>query len=336
MRQLASMVRAATMAGAVAGLALTGFIGAGSQASAQQSTADLRIATGGPTGTYFVIGRAICYLLREQAKAAGTEPMSCQADVTGGSIANIEALRSGTANIAIVQSDVQYHAANGTGPLEGNGLDGLRVLFSVYAEPYHLIAKSTAGVGGVTDLRGKRMSIGNPGSGQRVTTELLLQAHGLSPDDLAAAPALTALEQDAALCNGEIDVLAHVVAAPNEGLARVMDECAAAPVPVTGLDVELMIQDNPFLSQLTIPEGTYAAAPVDIVTFGPVATVVATEDTPEEQVRAVLSAVFDDLALFRRLHPALKPVETDDMVRRGITARLHPAAIAYLSAKGLL
>jgi len=295
--------------------------------------ADIRIATGSPAGTYFIVGRALCHTLR---RASDTGP-SCEAKPTAGSLANIERLRSGDANVAVVQSDVQYHAANGTGPLDGKGLEDMRALFSVYLEPFHLVTRADKPVSALTDLKPLRMNVGNPGSGQRATFETLLGAANV-PLDFAERTELDAISQAQALCDGDIDGFVHVISAPDDTIAKTVRECDAAVRDVPSEALQFVTQDNPFYAEITVPASAYGAA---FTSFGPSATVVVRGDLPDETVTALLSAALGDAdgdaqaTYFSRLHPSFKSFSNDQRATTGITARYHPAALAFFTKRGI-
>ena len=146
----------------------------GGLAMAQQQF--VSIGTGGVTGVYYPTGGAICRLVNKDRKEHG---IRCSAESTGGSIYNINTIREGELEFGVAQSDWQYHAYNGTSKFEDQGkFEDLRAVFSVHAEPVTIIARADAGVGNITDLKGKRLNIGNPGSGTRGTWEVLEEAMG--------------------------------------------------------------------------------------------------------------------------------------------------------------
>jgi TRAP transporter TAXI family solute receptor len=144
----------------------------------------ITIGTGGQTGVYFVVGQSICRLVNRGSADHG---LKCTAPSTGGSIANINAISAGDMDMGVAQSDWQHHAYNGTSQFEGKQVGDLRAVFSVHGEPFTVVARADAGIGNFDDLFGKRVNVGNPGSGQRATMDVVLNAMGKSSDDFALA-----------------------------------------------------------------------------------------------------------------------------------------------------
>ena len=175
-------------------LAMTGAMVAGTAAMAQEKF--ITIGTGGQTGVYFVVGQSICRLVN---RGTADHNLKCTAPSTGGSIANINAIKAGDMDMGVAQSDWQFHAYNGSSQFEGDKFDNLRAVFSVHGEPFNVIARADSGIESFDDLKGKRVNIGNPGSGQRATMEVVMDAKGWTLDDFALASELKPAEQAAAL-----------------------------------------------------------------------------------------------------------------------------------------
>ena len=159
----------------------------------------ISIGTGGPTGVYFVVGNSVCRMVHKEAaegrKSGRKHGLRCAAPSTGGSNYNIGQIKEGELQFGVAQSDWQFHAYNGSSKWEGKKFDNLRAVFSVHPEPFQLIASSSSGISSWNDLKGKIVNIGNPGSGQRGTMEVLMKAKGTSIDDFKQATELTSSEK---------------------------------------------------------------------------------------------------------------------------------------------
>ncbi|MEP0564951.1 MAG: TAXI family TRAP transporter solute-binding subunit, partial [Paracoccaceae bacterium] len=131
----------------------------------------ITIGTGGQTGVYFVVGQSICRLVN---RGTADHNLKCTAPSTGGSIANINAIKAGDMDMGVAQSDWQFHAFNGSSQFEGDKFDNLRAVFSVHGEPFTVVARADSEIGSFDDLFGKRVNVGNPGSGQRATMDVVL------------------------------------------------------------------------------------------------------------------------------------------------------------------
>ena len=189
-----------TFKGASLAVAAIAALGA-APASAQQKF--ISIGTGGVTGVYYPTGGAICRLVNKDRKEHG---IRCSVESTGGSVYNTRTIRAGELNFGVVQSDVQAAAVAGTGKFADEGaFDGLRAVFSVHPEPVQVMVRGDSGISSIADMAGKRINIGNPGSGTRVLAEVQMAAAGISAADLGLAAELKSSEQAAALCDGKID-----------------------------------------------------------------------------------------------------------------------------------
>ncbi|MCB1993352.1 MAG: TAXI family TRAP transporter solute-binding subunit, partial [Geminicoccaceae bacterium] len=142
------------------GVAALGLVLALGGTAAAQDEKFITIGTGGQTGVYFVVGQSICGLVNRGQAQHG---IRCTAPSTGGSIANINAIREGSMDMGVAQSDWQFHAYNGTSQFEEQGpFEDLRAVFSVHGEPFNVIARADSGIETFTDLKGKRVNVGNP------------------------------------------------------------------------------------------------------------------------------------------------------------------------------
>lgn len=294
----------------------------------------ITIGTGGVTGVYYPTGGAICRLVNQGRRDHGVR---CSVESTGGSVYNINTIREGELEFGVAQSDWQYHAYNGTSRFEENGaFEGLRAVFSVHPEPFTVVARADAGITSIEDLKGKRVNIGNPGSGQRGTMEVLMEALGWTTDDFALATELKAAEQSAALCDNQIDAMVYTVGHPSGSISEATTACDSVLVEVSGEAVDGLIADNSFYRSATIPGGMYRGNDNDVTTFGVGATFVSSADVSEEVVYTLVKSVFDNIDDFKGLHPAFANLEPADMASAGLSAPLHAGAEKYFKEAGLI
>jgi len=309
-----------------------------SGAAAQEQRKFITIGTGGPTGVYFAVGNAICRLIHKEAaegrEAGRKHGIRCSAPSTGGSTYNIGQIAEGELDFGVAQSDWQYHAYKGDEPDRVKPFDKLRSVFSVHPEPFHLIVGKDSGINSFEDLKGKRVNIGNPGSGQRGTMEVLLAAHGMTVDDFKVATELTSTEQSNALCDGKIDAFGYTVGVPNAGVAVATDGCDARIINLDGPVEKELVDKFPYYAFITIPKGTYKTTDEDVTTFGVMATLVTSADVDEQTVYEVVRAVMENIEDFRNLHPAFANLDPQKMIKDGLTAPLHPGAVKYYKEKG--
>ncbi len=325
----------------IAAIALALTVGFAALSGAQAAKKFIAIGTGGPTGVYFVVGNSICRMIHKEAaegrKKGRKHGIRCSAPSTGGSTYNIGQISEGELDFGVAQSDWQYHAYNGTSKFKAKGaFKGLRAVFSVHPEPFHIIVSKGSGINGWGDLKGKRVNIGNPGSGQRGTMEVLMAAHGTKASDFAQATELTSTEQSKALCDGKIDAYGYTVGVPNAGVSVATDGCDARIINLKSGVEKKLVDGNPYYAFATIPKGTYKTSSSDVTTFGVMVTFVTSTETPDDVVYELVRAVFENIDDFRKLHPAFKNLDPKRMIKDGLSAPLHPGAVKYYKEKGLM
>ncbi len=289
------------------------------------------IGTGGVTGVYYPTGGAICRLVNKGRKDHG---IRCSVESTGGSIYNINTLRAKELDFGVAQSDWQYHAYNGTSKFEDQGpFEGLRAVFSVHPEPVTVMAGKDTGINGVEDLKGKRVNIGNAGSGTRGTWEVMESAMGWTRDDLGLASELKSSETGQALCDGKIDAYFWLVGHPSALTQETVSTCDAKIVPMTGDEISKLVDDTPYYRKAVIPAGMYNNED-DVETFGVGATFVSSTDVPDEVVYTLVKSVFENFEDFKKLHPAFGNLKEEEMITESLSAPLHPGAEKYYKERG--
>lgn len=317
-------------------LALIAFIAVLPNANASDRASDkfITIGTGGVTGVYYPAGGAICRLMNKGRKSHG---MRCSVQSTEGSIDNIEQLKAGDIDIAVAQSDWQYHAYNGTDFFSNRKpLTELRSLFSLHSEPFTVVARKDANIKTFDDLKGKRVNLGSVGSGIRATMDFIMKQKGWNYSDFSEVSELSASEQTQALCENKIDVMVYAAGHPNGAIQEVTTTCDTVIIPVEGPEIDKLIEENPYYAYTTIPGGMYIGTDGDVKTIGVKATFVAMKDLDNEVVYQLVKAVFDNFNSFRTLHPVFEILDPQRLVHEGNTAPLHPGAAKYFKEKGML
>jgi len=298
------------------------------------ATEYVTIGTGGVTGVYYPTGGSICRLVNKGKKEHGVR---CSVESTGGSVYNINTIRAGELEMGVAQSDWQYHAYNGTSKFAKKGpFKELRSIFSVHGEPFTLVARADSGIKNFDDLKGKRVNIGNPGSGQRGTMDIVMAAKGWTKADFKLASELKGSEQSKALCDNKLDAMIYVVGHPSGAMKEATTTCDSVLVNVDGPVIDKLVKDNPYYKYTTIPGGMYRGNPNDIKTFGVAATFVTSSKVSEKVIYAVVKSVFENFETFKKLHPAFANLTKKDMINNGNSAPLHRGAIKYYKEAGLL
>lgn len=315
------------------GLAFAGVMATGFATPTLAATkTHVSIGTGGQTGVYYVVGQSICKMVNRTSKEHG---LRCSAPSTGGSIANLNSIRDGGQDMGVAQSDWQYHAYNGTSKFENKGpYKALRAVFSVHAEPFTVIARADSGINHFNDLQGKRVNIGNPGSGQRGTMEVMMGLKGWDKSSFKLTSELKSSEHSQALCDNKIDAFVHTAGHPVANIKEAATSCDVKVIPVTGDYVDGLVSQHAYYSTAQIPGGMYQGTDIDTDTFGVGATFVSSENVPAETIYQLVKAVFENFDRFKRLHPAFANLKPEDMVRNGLSAPLHDGAVRYYKERG--
>ncbi|MFP7571084.1 TAXI family TRAP transporter solute-binding subunit [Marivita sp. S2033] len=315
-----------------AGLAAVASIAFGGAAMAQDQQF-ISIGTGGVTGVYYPTGGAICRLVNRDRKEHG---IRCAVESTGGSVYNINTIKAGELEFGVAQSDWQYHAYNGTSSFADNPFPEIRAMFSVHPEPFTLLVRGDSGITSFEELKGKRVNVGNPGSGQRATMEVVMDAYGITMDDFGLATEYKGSEMAKQICDDNIDAMIYTIGHPAAAIKEATTTCDVKLVDVTGEEIDKLVADNPYYRVATIPAGMYAGNDEDTTTFGVGATFVTSSEVSDDVAYTVAKAVMSNLDDFRGLHPAFANLDAKEMVKDGLSAPLHPGAERAYKELGLM
>ncbi len=292
----------------------------------------ITIGTGGVTGVYYPTGGAICRLVNKDRKKHG---IRCSVESTGGSIYNINTIRDGELDMGVAQADVLYSAYKGEGSFEDAGaFADLRSVFSLHSEPITVVARADAGIKNVTDLKGHRVNIGNPGSGSRDTYQIVEKALGWTRSDLKFAAELTSAETGQALCDNKIDAYFWLVGHPSALTKESVASCDAVLVNVTGREIDKLVEEHPYYRKVMIPGGMYAGNSNDVHSIGVAATLITSAALSDDVIYEITKAVFANLEVFKNLHPAFSHLKESEMITSGRSAPVHNGAVRYFRERG--
>lgn len=318
---------------AILGLIVGGFAFA---QQAQTKAKFITIGTGGITGVYYPTGGAICQMINKKKDTYGVR---CTVESTGGSVFNINAVLSGDMDFGIAQSDIQYKAYQGVGEWKEKGPQkDLRSVFSLHTEAVTLVAADDAGIKSITDLKGKKVNIGNPGSGQLQNCMDILPIFGIDPEKDIKAEQAKAAEGPSLLQDGRIDAFFYTVGHPNGAIKEATAGARKARiVPISGAMADEVIKKYPYYVKTVISMSHYPSAvnKEDVETLGVKATLITSAKVPEEVVYAIVKEVFDNFEDFKALHPAYAELSKEKMLQ-GLSAPIHPGAMKYYKEKGLI
>jgi uncharacterized protein len=303
-----------------------------------------RIATGGPSGIYYVIGGILADALsrppgarpcREDQEGCGVAGLVAIVQSTAGSVANVEGLRDGRFESAFVQADVADAALHAQWMFEGEEpARELRAIASLYPEALHLVAHPAADVESVADLRGKRVAVDEPGSGTLAQALLVLKAAGLRAEDIEPVyvkhgPALAMMRR------GELDAMFAVGGAPLPPVTEAIREFGAWLVPIEGAGIEAVLSEYPLLVATTIDATVYSGMP-DIPTIAVRAAWLVTERLSEDLAYDLARILFEPTTLARlgEGHPQGRHIRLVTALA-GLPVPLHPGAERFYRERGL-
>ena len=286
------------------------------------------IGTGGVTGTYYPTGGAICRLVNQYKKET---KIRCSVESTGGSVYNINTIKNGELDFGIVQSDIVYQASKG----EGAAIPKLKSVMAIYPELLTLVTRKDANINKLVDVKGKRINLGNPGSGNEATALTLFDASGIKKEDLSFAGALKASEMPDALRDNKIDGYFYMVGHPTANIKDASTSLDVKIVPIEGANVDPLIKKYPYFAKSNVPGGIYKGNDEPIPTFGVKAVLVTSDDVSVNAVYTVVKAILENFDEFKKLHPAYSEI-TKESLLEGLSAPLHEGAKKYFQEAGLL
>jgi TRAP transporter TAXI family solute receptor len=285
------------------------------------------IGSGSVTGNYYPVAGAICYMLNKKRKENN---LRCSVESTAGSTYNVQAILDNDLSMGMVQSDVQFYAEGGTQQFKAKGPStNLRSLFSLYVEPLTLVVRADSGIKTLDDLQGKRVNIGNDGSGQRSIMDRLIKAKGWSYKSFSKVTELKAGAHNDALCNNEIDAFVYAIGHPSEAIKEVTELCDSRLVSLDGEVTEKLIKETSYFAKTTIPGGMYKNNPQDVTTFGVAATLTSSTALSDKIAYTIVKTIFEDIDTLKKLNPVLSNLNPRQMVVDSLSADLHDGATKY-------
>ena len=287
-----------------AGLAFAFAVGVAGCGGGEKDSGMINIATGGTAGTYYPIGGAIADVLTKNV-----EGVNASAQSTGASVANINMLKAGEVDLAIVQNDITYYAVNGTDMFDKK-VDNLRAIASLYPETCQFVTLETSDIRSIADFKGKKVAVGAAGSGVEANVRQILKAYGLTYDDIDEQ-FLSFAEGAAALKDGAVDVACLTAGYPTASVQDIASQHKIRLIPITNDRIEQLIAEYPFYTKTIIPAGTYQGFDEDIQTVSVMAILVANDKLGDDKGYAITKAIFDNLSKIQAAHSAAKNINKD-------------------------
>lgn len=314
-------------------------------AAVAQEVNFFRIGTGGTAGTYYPIGGLLANAISaapgsrpcDEGGACGVPGLIATAVASNASVANVNAIEGGTLESGFIQGDVAAWAFNGDGIWEGQPkAEKLRAIANLYPESLHLVASKASGITSVADLKGKRVSLEEPGSGTLVDAQIVLSAAGMTEADIK--PDYLKPDQAAdRMKDGQMDAFFFVGGYPTGAIAELASQADVTLVPIEGEVAEKILADYSFFAADTIPAGTYQGQTADIATISVGAQWITSSEQSEELIYGITKALWNDntRALLDGGHSKGKLIVQDGALD-GLGIPLHPGAEKFYKEVGLL
>ncbi|HSL87114.1 MAG TPA: TAXI family TRAP transporter solute-binding subunit [Bacteroidales bacterium] len=289
----------------------------------------VKLATGGNTGTYYSFGTAISQIIGEK------EDISFNIQSTGASKANIQLIDAGEVDMAIVQNDVMDYAYNGTDLfVEDGAVNSFSAMAAVYAEVVQIIANPSSGIESIEDLRGKSVSVGDAGSGVEFNAKQILEAYGISFDDISKQNLSFSASADA-YKDGKIDAFFATAGAPT---TAIMDLVTSQDILILGIEddkADELMASYPFYTVFDIPGGTYTGVDEDVKTLAVKATFIVSNNLDEDTVYNMTKALFENKDEIVAAHAKGRELDLNYAVE-GISIPFHSGAEKYFREAGVL
>lgn len=282
----------------------------------------LSVLTGGTQGTYYALGGALADIISQETGVKTT------AEVSQASAANMTALKDGSAEIAFVQTDIAYYASKGEMMFDGEVIDNVSAIGALYPETVQLVTLEKNGIKSFEDLKGKKVSVGAPGSGTYANAEQLLEIHGLSMKDIQAQD-LDFGESQESLQAGQIDAAFITAGTPTGAVEGLNAVAQVYIVPVSEDKAEELISKYQYYAKEVIPAGTYGIKE-DTPTVSVGAMLIIQNDVPEDLAYEITKAIYDNASKLTHPKGALIKAETG---LDGIGIPVHPGAQKYFDEK---
>jgi hypothetical protein len=316
---------------------VTGFVFNAAPAMLQAETVFVTIGSGDFNGVYFPAGLAIAKMINAKRNQHG---IRATVESTRGSVFNLNTVMAGYLEFGLAQSDIQYQAVKGMTEWTKKGPQlQLRAVFSIHHESVCLVAAVDADINTIEDLKGKKVNLGNPGSGQYHNAVDALQAAGLNPKNDIDAEKVKASEAPILLQEKRIDAFFCTVGHPSEALQiATSGERKVRIIPIVGPGIDQLVADKNYYTKTTVPVAQFypgAHNPVDVKSFGVIATLCTSSKMPDHVVYTITKEVFDNFVDFKSKHPAFLALAKEDMLN-GLTAPVHPGATKYFKEAGLM
>ena len=310
-----------TLLGALLLLMTTMLVGCGGSGGNKSDSSKkfINIATGGTAGTYYPIGGAMAEILNKSIPG-----MNASAQSTGASVANINMLKDGSVDLAIVQNDLTYYASNGTEMFKDKKVDNLRGIATLYPETCQIVTLQDSGIETIADFRGRRIAVGAAGSGTEANARQIMEAYGVTYADISVQY-LSFSEAASALKDGNVDVAFVTAGYPTAAIQDIASQRKVRLIPVEESKADLLAAKYPFYTKTKIPAGTYAGFDQDVSSVAVMAMLVTTDKMDDAMGGDVAKALFSNLDRLQAAHSVGKLIKKETAMN-GMSVKMNGGA----------
>ncbi len=287
------------------------------------------IATGGTSGTYYPFGGALANIWNTKI-----ENMNVTAQATGASAENLRLINKGDAEFGTVQNDVMDYAFNGTDMFAGEKLSNIATIGTLYPEVIQIAVSENSGINSIYDFKGKRISVGDAGSGVEFNAKQIMEGYGLTFNDIKKSN-LSFKESAEAIQNGTLDGCFITAGVPNAALQELAFSAGLKLIPVSGNEAATVMDKYGYYTATTIPGGTYKGSDEDVPALAIKATLAVSASLDEDTVYEMTKALFENLQELGNAHAKGKEVSAASAVT-GVSVPFHPGAVKYYKEIGLM
>jgi len=298
----------------------------GDQKGASPEKKFLNIGTGGTAGTYYPLGGAMAEILNKAIPG-----MNASAQSTGATVANINMLKEGSIDMAIVQNDITFYAANGTEMFKDKKIDNLKVIAALYPETVQIVTLEKNGINSVNDFKGKRIAVGAVGSGAEANARQILEAYGITYDDIEEQY-LSFGEAASALKDGNVDAAFLTAGYPTAAVQDIASQNKVKLIPVDAAQADSLVQKYPFYTKVLIPADVYAGLSQETPAVAVKAILVVTDKVDEAFGYDITKAIFTNLDRLQASHAVGKMITKENAVE-GLPIELNAGAKKFFDEK---
>jgi hypothetical protein len=282
----------------------------------------VNIATGGTAGTYYPLGGAIAEILNKNVPGVNASAQS-----TGASVANINLLKDGKVEMALVQNDITFYAVKGQEMFKDKAVPNLRGIATLYNETVQILTVEKTGIKSIADIKGKRVAVGAAGSGTEANARQILEAFGITYNDIKAQY-LSFGEAASGLKDGNVDVAFVTAGFPTAAIQDIAAQHKVVLLPVDADKADALIKKYPFYAKVTIPGNTYPGQTANVSAVAVKAMLVVTDKMDADLAFNITKAIYDNTERMKAAHSVGKEI-TKESAKQGMSVELHAGAAKF-------